>query len=241
MTDTTIAPMPTMSTGTGSNSLLQSRRFLPALTLLFIGSGCAALIYEIVWLQLLGLVIGVSAVSLGVLLGTFMGGMCIGSLLFPRLVSRRFHPLAVYAVLELAIGGMGIIEPGLVPLVSHLYVHLATTGTMSIVLRALLAGICLLPPTILMGATLPAIARWVDTTRQGVSWLGFFYGNIMGAVVGCLAAGFYLLPHHDMYTVTLVAAAINAAVASLGLLLAAITRHEVSAEELAQDQRPGCP
>src|SRR6266702_585177 len=52
-----------------------SRRLLPVLLLLFVGSGCAALIYEIVWFQLLQLVIGSSAVSLGVLLGTFMGGI----------------------------------------------------------------------------------------------------------------------------------------------------------------------
>jgi len=49
--------------------------------LLFVGSGCAALIYEIVWFQILQLVIGASAVSLAVLLGTFMGGMFTGSLL----------------------------------------------------------------------------------------------------------------------------------------------------------------
>ena len=67
-------------------------RSLPLVVLLFVGSGCAALIYEIVWLQLLQLVIGSSAVSLGVLLGTFMGGMCLGSLLFPLCVSARQHP-----------------------------------------------------------------------------------------------------------------------------------------------------
>ena len=65
-----------------------ARRFLPVLLVLFVGSGCAALIYEVVWLQLLQLVIGSTAVSLGVLLGTFMGGMCVGSLLLPRLVRR---------------------------------------------------------------------------------------------------------------------------------------------------------
>ena len=64
-------------------------RVLPWMLVLFVGSGCAALIYEIVWFQLLQLVIGSSAVSLGVLLGTFMGGMCLGSLLLPRLVSAR--------------------------------------------------------------------------------------------------------------------------------------------------------
>ena len=63
---------------------MTARRVLPALLLLFVGSGCAALIYEIVWFQLLQLVIGSSAVSLGVLLGTFMGGMCLGSLLLAR-------------------------------------------------------------------------------------------------------------------------------------------------------------
>src|SRR5438552_10077549 len=87
---------------------MHTRRFLPGLIVLFMGSGCAALIYEIVWLQLLQLVIGSSGVSLGVLLGTFMGGMCLGSLLFPRLISRRLHPLKVYAALELGIAIIGI-------------------------------------------------------------------------------------------------------------------------------------
>src|SRR6516164_9350555 len=93
------------------------RPFLPVLLILFVGSGCAALIYEVVWLQLLQLVIGSTAVSLGVLLGTFMGGMCAGSLLLPRLVSARRHPLRVYAALELAIGVIALaVLYGLPPL-----------------------------------------------------------------------------------------------------------------------------
>src|SRR5437870_7602461 len=83
-------------------------RFLPSLLMMFVGSGCSALIYEIVWFQLLQLVIGSSAVSLGVLLGTFMGGMCLGSIALPRFVSRRFHPLRVYGLLELGLGIFGI-------------------------------------------------------------------------------------------------------------------------------------
>jgi spermidine synthase len=73
---------------------------------LFVGSGCAALIYEIVWFQLLQLVIGSSAISLAVLLGTFMGGMCLGSLLLPKYVNAKEHPLKVYAFLELGIAGL---------------------------------------------------------------------------------------------------------------------------------------
>src|SRR5438132_7692016 len=86
-----------------------TQRFLPLLLLLFVGSGCAALIYEIVWFQLIQLVIGSSAVSLGVLLGTFMGGMCLGSLLLPRYVSPEQHPLRVYAMLEVGIGVLGLV------------------------------------------------------------------------------------------------------------------------------------
>ena len=77
-----------------------------------------------------------------------------------------------------------------------------------------------------MGATLPAIARWVKTTPEGISWLGLFYGgNIAGAVCGCLAAGFYLLRVYDVATATYVAAGINGTVALIGLILAAITPH----------------
>ena len=77
-----------------------------------------------------------------------------------------------------------------------------------------------------MGATLPAVARWVEATPNGVSWLGFFYGsNLAGAVFGCLLAGFYLLRVHDMATATFVAAAVNSAVAIAGWAWAAVTPH----------------
>ena len=74
--------------------------FLPALLLLFVGSGAAALIYQIVWFQMLSLIIGSSAISLGLLLATFMGGMCIGSLGLPYVIPAHRHPLRVYAMIE---------------------------------------------------------------------------------------------------------------------------------------------
>ncbi len=191
------------------------------LLLLFVGSGCAALVYEVVWFQLLQLVIGSSAVSMAVLLGTFMGGMCAGSLLLPKYVGRDAHPLRVYATLEAAIGLFAIVVLLVTPLVGYVYSSIAGYGFGGLLLRGLVAAIVLLPPTVLMGATLPAIARYVELTPRGVAWLGFFYGgNIAGAVIGCLLAGFYLLRVHDMFVSTFAAVAINLAVAAAAWMLA---------------------
>ena len=214
------------------------RRFTLWILLLFVGSGCTALIYEVVWFQLLELVVGATAVSLGVLLATFMGGLCLGSLLLPHFVPPAQHPLRVYARLELGIGAFGLVVLFGLPVLSNLYVANASPGFLSMLLRALLAMICLLPPTMLMGATLPAIARLIESTPSGVSWLGFFYGgNIAGAVIGSLLAGFYLLRVYDMATATYVAVAINFAVA--GIAWALSTRVAIPTTEAAPSARAG--
>jgi spermidine synthase len=200
------------------SSLPTRQRFLPWLLLLFFGSGFAALIYEIVWLQLLELIIGSSGVSLGVLLGAFMGGMCLGSLLLPRMISCSYHPLRIYAFLEIAIGLFGILVLYGTPYVADFCTSLLGPGIFS---RALIAAVCLVIPASLMGATLPVVARFVEATPEGISWMGFFYGgNIAGSVFGCLLAGFYLLRLHDMPTATYAAVALNFAVALVALALA---------------------
>jgi spermidine synthase len=189
---------------------------LPFLMVLLAASGCAALIYEIVWFQLLQLVIGSSAISLGLLLAAYMGGLCLGSAAFSRVVPARSNPLRVYAFLELGIGAFGIIALFGVPLIGHIYFAGAAAGVAGLIVRGVVTAVCLLPPTILMGASFPSIARPV----ANVSRLGLLYSaNIAGAVLGCLIAGFYLLRVHDMAVATYAAAATNAGAASLAFLL----------------------
>ena len=190
------------------------------LLLLFAASGCAALIYEVVWYQRLQLIIGSTSISMGIVLATYMGGLCIGSLWLPR---RRWtqHPLRVYAGLEVGIAVFALLTLITLPLLNRLYVSAAGSGLGGMLMRGVLAGGCLLPPTILMGASLPAIVRWIKGTPSGVAWWGYLYGgNTVGAVVGCLLAGFYLLRNFSMTTATLAAVAINLAVAALAWVVA---------------------
>ncbi len=216
----------------GGLAAAASRRYFPLLLVLFAGSGCSALIYEIVWYQLLQLVIGSSAISLGVLLATFMGGLSLGSLLLPRLEwARKQHPLRVYAKVEFGIAVCGILALFGMPLVDGVYTAAVGHGMPAILLRALVCAICLMPPTFLMGASLPAAARWIRTSSEGVSWMGFLYGgNTVGAVFGCLLAGFYLLRVTDMTTATFVAAALNCAVGMVSLRLASKTAARAGSE-----------
>jgi spermidine synthase len=117
-----------------------------------------------------------------------------------------------------------------IPLVDRIYVAGAEHGMPGMLLRGFISGVCLLPPTILMGASLPAIVRWIKSTPRGVAWWGLLYGgNTVGAVFGCLFAGFYLLRVYDMATATYAAVAINLAVAAASYVLAGRTPSEAVA------------
>ena len=204
-------------------------RYFPLLLILFAGSGCSALIYEIVWYQLLQLAIGSTAVSLGFLLATFMGGLCIGSIWLPRWKPGRQHPARMFAMLELGIAILAILVRFGIPLIDSVYFVGVEHGMPNMLLRAFISAICLLPPTILMGASLPAMVRWIEvrSTEEfsngnlGESaWATLYGANTAGAVFGCLFAGFYLLRNFDTTVATLAAVAINLAVAGISFLLA---------------------
>jgi spermidine synthase len=187
-------------------------RLFALLAVLAAASGAAALIYEIVWFQILELSIGSSAVSLAVILATFMGGTCLGALLLPRFISPRYNTLRTYAWIELGIGIFGMLAWFLIPLAGSVYTAWGGFGFSGFLLRGLVAAICLLPPTMLMGATLPALSR--TEISSSISRIGGFYAaNIAGAVFGCLLSGFYLLREFDVMVASFVAASINAAVA----------------------------
>jgi len=196
-------------------------RYFPVLLILFAVSGCAALIYEVVWYQTLQLALGSTTISMGFLLAAYMGGLCLGAAVAPRLAGMATNPLRIYAVIELGTALLAIAVSALMPWITGLYLAGAAHGFAGMLLRGVVAGACLLPPTILMGASLPVIARAIGNESDISPQLGFLYGaNTIGAVVGCLAAGFWLLRLYDVTVASLVAAALNTVVACAALALA---------------------
>ena len=228
MNDVTMNPTPAPDAVSGSAASSKGSAYLPLLLILFAGSGCSALIYEIVWYQALQLAIGSTSVSLGVLLATFMGGLCIGSTLFPRLRILKGHPLRTYAFIELGIAALAVLVQFSMPFINRVYFAGASSGLPGMLLRGAVAAICMLPPTILMGASLPSIVRWLEASPRAVKWWGWLYGgNTAGAVVGCLLAGFWLLREYNTITGTMFAAAVNVVVALVSLALAASTPNTI--------------
>jgi len=185
--------------------------------LLFLASGFAALIYELVWFHLLELSLGSSAASIGVLLTAFMGGLFAGSALAPSLMGAR-HPLRVFAALEAGLAAAAILMLWLLPAAGRVYATGVVDGAAGLLLRGVVAAVCLMPPTMAMGATLPVVGRWLTESPQRAAWLGALYSaNTVGAAAGCLIAGFYLLRVYDVVVATAVAAAIDV-LAALGAL-----------------------
>ncbi len=218
------------------------RRGLNGLLLLFVGSGCAALIYEVVWYQSLALIVGSNAVSMAVVLATYMGGMSLGSLAYLRWKGRNAHPLRVYAKLELLIALCALLVLYVLPWAGGLYISIGGSGASGVLVRGLFCAAFLLLPTMAMGATLPAASAWLRATPQGISRIGFYYtANILGGVCGALVAGFYLLRVFDMQIATFVAMALNGLVALAALWLARGSSAYVAADYRQPSGRDEAP
>ena len=203
-------------------------------TCLFLLSGFSGLVYELVWIRLLSHLLGGTTFAISTVLAAFMGGLALGSFYFGRRIDANPQPLRLYAWLELGIVVGGGLVPVLIHLLQPLYVAAAHTlpGPALGLLRVLVAMLLILPPTILMGGTLPVLSRFIvrraDRLGRG---LGMLYAvNTLGAVLGAFLSGFVLIPAFGLIGSTGIAMAGNL-VAGLGaLLLWKFTGHAVSAE-----------
>jgi spermidine synthase len=193
---------------------------------LLFASGLCALVYQSAWLRELRLVFGASTAASAAVLALFMAGLGAGGLWLGKRADTRASPLGLYGDLELAVAAFAAITPPLVGAVRAVYTRLGGTVTLGFVpgtiLRLALAAVVLLPPTLLMGGTLPAAAKAVETRDDaGRRNLAVLYGvNTLGAVTGAALSTFFLLEQLGARRMLWLACALNAVIAVTARVLA---------------------
>ncbi|MHC5209175.1 MAG: fused MFS/spermidine synthase [Planctomycetota bacterium] len=166
---------------------------------LFVLSGACGLLYEVVWTRLMVHVFGSTSLAVGTVLAAFMSGLAAGSWLIGRAADKSSNPLRLYARLEFGVGLGALIAHlllvNLAPINAFVYeLSGGSQGTLAVA-RFVLAFVLVMAPTMLMGATLPVLARWVATRPSSLgSGLSTLYAlNTVGAVAGTLLCGFVLI------------------------------------------------
>jgi spermidine synthase len=201
---------------------------LAVVLLLFLVSGATSLVYEVLWLRSLILIFGSTQFATSTVLSTFMGGLALGAFLAGRWMgSRASHPLRIYGLLEIGIGLYALLVPLLFSALTPVYRILWEAGASeSFVLLSLAKfvgiGLVLLPPTVLMGASLPVLAREVadDPERIGGKVGRLYAINTFGAVVGVFVAGFVAIPGLGTLRTLYITAAVNVIVGVIALSFA---------------------
>ncbi|MEA2568478.1 MAG: spermidine synthase [Acidobacteriota bacterium] len=187
-------------------------------TLLF-GSGFCALVYQTVWLRQFRLIFGASTSATAAVLAIFMAGLGLGSALLGRRADAQQNPLAFYAKLEFFIALSAAISPLLLFGVAKIYLVLGGSIQLGLglatIVRLLLSTLILGIPTLLMGGTLPAAARAVETSDDdGRRKLALLYAtNTLGAVTGTILSTFFLLETFGNRKTLLIAVLLNLLVA----------------------------
>jgi spermidine synthase len=195
------------------------------LLLLFVLSGAAGLIYEVVWARQLVLVFGNTSQAVSTILTGFFGGLAIGGFFGGRFADRVARPLRMYGVLELILVVIVVLTPLSFRLIGEVYrgvyPALATAPIALALVRFLLAILALAPATVLMGATLPTLTRFLSTGSAGIgrAFQQLYAANTIGAILGTAIAGFALIELFGLTGALLVGAACSGTAGIVALIL----------------------
>ena len=197
----------------------------PVLYLLFLLSGAAGLVYEVLWTRQLILLFGSTVLGISSIVTAFLGGLALGGLLFGRRADRMERPLRTYGLFEIGIG----LYAGLVPILFDLCLPLfrwlwGAAGSdyeVYSLLRFGVAALLLLPPTVLMGASLPLLSSFLGRDEgRASSRTALLYGlNTLGAVLGTIGSCFLLMPSFGVLATGFLCAGGNLLVGAIALLL----------------------
>jgi spermidine synthase len=200
---------------------------VPALLLLlsalFFLSGTAALVYQVLWLRLLGLVFGVTVYAASTVWAVFMAGLAIGSLAGGGVADRVRRPLVWFGAAEALIAVTALATPAALDVLQGWYAALhprleSSLATLTAT-RLVISFAVLIVPAALMGATLPLVVKSSLFRTEGLGGrVGVLYAtNTAGAIAGSLLAGLLFIPRFGIFASFLIAASLNLLVAIVAL------------------------
>jgi spermidine synthase len=200
-----------------------SHRF--AVHSLFMLSGALALVYQLAWVRVFSLEFGSTTLSVATVVSVFMGGLAAGALWGGRIGERSRNPLRVYGFLELGLTGYVLASPATFPLVMVTVggwaAPFGTDFGQTTAVRFFVATLLILPPTLLMGATLPLLSAWLARHSGAGSFRAttLYSWNTIGATLGAFSGGFLLLPKFGLQSSVFLAAGLNLSIALISLSL----------------------
>ncbi len=215
--------------------------------LIFVLSGAAGLVYELIWIRQLYQVFGSTIHSVTTVVAAYMGGLGLGAYVIGRRADRHARPERLYGVLELAIGIFGLASPWVMHGIGAAYLGVARALAPGLwaatAIKFLFAFGVLLVPTFLMGGTLPVLTRAFagDRSEELRGELALFYGlNTVGGVLGSLAAGFVLIELVGLHRSLVGTGVLNLLLGVAALGLARLAPSEPAAPRAAAPG-PGAP
>jgi len=204
----------------------KAKASLPMILFLFFLSGCSALTYEALWQRMMILVFGAGAIATTAILTSFFAGIAFGSYLGGSLIKRYTNTLALYGFTELWICLWGLAVPLILQIADVAYVWFHQTANLnpffSHSIHFIMAILVVLPATFGMGVTIPIMNRLIRESGQATgSSVALAYGfNTIGAVIGCLATGFFWVRLFGVQNTLFLAAGLNAFVVLITFVLA---------------------
>lgn len=221
----------------------QSRILYIFICSLFVLSGIAALIYQVVWFKQLSYFIGNTTYSQSVVLATYMGGLAVGAWFWGKKADTIKNSLYLFAILEITLALYCFFYS---PIFSFVEEQFSATvisnkwesdGSSVLFLKFLVSGATIFFPTFLMGGTLPVLVKFlslkVDQVGKNVSILYFI--NSFGAVIGTVLAGFYLIQAFGLTKTTYFAAMVELLVGLASLFLAKYSYAQLNKENIPEN------
>jgi spermidine synthase len=183
-------------------------------------SGFSALIYQLVWVRILGLVFGVSSFAVATVVSVFLLGLGCGSLYFGKLSEKIKNPLKAYLFVELCIGMFSIVSYLIINnftiyKVFYEYSYNNFNFYWISVIRLFLSIVVLFPPVFAIGGTIPLITKYFLTTpeRFGSNFSRIYYINTLGAFAGSMLTGFIFVKYIGVFLTFIIAVTVNLLIA----------------------------